>query len=411
MYCLPIRELPTLYAPNPTNQRRKPKHERKSHKKKISKCFEILSPSPSLHLHLTHAPIRSPSIPIPTPLAPLVAPNIRPRRRRQRAGFPPDITKPALGKRIREAAVGKGVSGIVVVRERRENVIVGAVVGADVVVDVRGEREGERRVRRRRARGEGAGAVEVRVDEGVSGGGGGEGRGEGVEGLRGHVEVCGGGGGEVGGRRQVDEGRGGERGGAVVRVLLGGGGLGWRRGGYDSVVVAIADVEEHGVVREGIRNGRTDGRTSREPSTSRSSSRRSTALPHTLVVLDMHTRRLAPQRAVRPDNLIEAARAIRPAPAVPAIRPLGLLAPNAHQLIQVDGDALLAGAADELVALAADALLAGVEGVFGLAGAAVRRVEVVAERVQCEGDFTPGLVDPFADLRGFVDGDSGGYED
>jgi hypothetical protein len=298
------------------------------------------------------------------------------------------------------------------VGERREDVIVGAVVGADVVVDVRGEGEGERRVRRGRARGEGAGAVEVGVDEGVSGGGGGgrEGGGEGVEGLRGHVEVCGGGGGggEVGGGRQVDEGRGGERGGAVVGVLLSGG-VGWRRGGHERVVVAVADVKEYGVVREGIRNRRTDGRTSREPSTSRCSS---TALAHALVVLDMHTRRLAPQRAVSPDNLIEAARAIRPAPAVPrALGPLGLLAPNAHQLIQIDRDALLAGAADELVALAADALLAGVEGVFGLAGAAVRRVELVAERVQCEGDFTPGLVDPFADLGGFVDGDSGGYED
>jgi hypothetical protein len=199
-----------------------------------------------------------------------------------------------------------------------------------------------------------------------------------------------------------------------VRVLLSGG-IGWRRGGHERVV-AVADVEEHSVVGEGIRNRCTDGRTSREPCTSRSSSRSrsssSTALPHALVVLDMHTRRLAPQRAVSPDNLIEAARAIRPAPAVPpALGPLGLLAPNAHQLIQIDRDALLAGAADELVALAADALLAGVEGVFGLAGAAVRRVELVAERVQCEGDFTPGLVDPFADLGGFVDGDSGGYED
>lgn len=38
-------------------------------------------------------------------------------------------------------------------------------------------------------------------------------------------------------------------------------------------------------------------------------------------------------------------------------------------------------------------------------------MDVIAERVQRDSDFTTGLVDPLADLRGLVDGDAGCDED
>jgi hypothetical protein len=90
-----------------------------------------------------------------------------------------------------------------------------------------------------------------------------------------------------------------------------------------------------------------------------------------------------------------------------------VLVADAGQLVQVDGNALFTGAADQLIAVVADELVAptlpGVEVVGRLACAA--RLDVVAEVVQRDGDLAARLVDPCADLGGFVDGDAGGYDD
>lgn len=73
----------------------------------------LTTPVSSLHLHLPTTTT------VPTPLTPLLTPNIRPRRRRHSAS--PNIAEPALGKRIREAPVREAVR-VVAVRVRRKGV-------------------------------------------------------------------------------------------------------------------------------------------------------------------------------------------------------------------------------------------------------------------------------------------------